>query len=128
MTFWKKATPQTAIATFFFRCILTYMAENSWEMCFDTELIWKLKQTNIIQILRINLLQGQGRNFMYNTKFVPIFCWYRAICSFYDISNYRVFINEWNEALAYNFGQMASYDLWHVAKVSYIYDILIFGF
>ena len=41
---------------------------------------------------------------------------------------YRVFINEWNKALAYHFGQMASYDVGHVAKVSYIYDILIFGF
>ena len=35
-----------------------------------------------------------------------------------------MFINEWNEALAYNLGQVASYDLGHVAKVSYIYDII----
>ena len=33
----------------------------------------------------------------------------------------RVFINEFNLALAYNFGQKASYDLGHVAKMSYIY-------
>ena len=43
-------------------------------------------------------------------------------------SLYRVFINECNKAFAYYFGQMASYDLGHVAKVSYIYDTLIFGF
>ena len=41
---------------------------------------------------------------------------------------YGVFINEWNEALVYHSGQIASYDLGHVAKISYIYDILIFGF
>ena len=41
---------------------------------------------------------------------------------------YRVFINECNEALAYHFGQMATYDLEQVAKVSYMYEILIFGF
>ena len=33
---------------------------------------------------------------------------------------YRVFINLCNEALAYHFGQMATYDLGHVVKVSYI--------
>ena len=39
-----------------------------------------------------------------------------------------MFINECNEELAYHFFQMASYDLGHVAKVSYMYDILISGF
>ena len=39
---------------------------------------------------------------------------------------YRVFDNERIKALAYNFGQKGSYDLGHVAIVSYISDILIF--
>ena len=41
---------------------------------------------------------------------------------------YRVFDNERNEALVYHFGQKDAYDVGHVAKVSDIYDILIFGF
>ena len=46
----------------------------------------------------------------------------------YDIPYYSVFDNERNEALVYHFGEKDIYDVGHVAKVSYIYDILIFGF
>ena len=42
-----------------------------------------------------------------------------------ELVNYRVFFNERNEASVYHFGQKASCDLGHVAKISYIYDILI---
>ena len=38
---------------------------------------------------------------------------------------YRVFTNEYSEAIPYYFGQKASYYLGLVAEVSYIYDILI---
>ena len=41
---------------------------------------------------------------------------------------YRVIDNDRNEALVYNFGQKDAYDVGHVAKVSYIYDIFVFGF
>ena len=41
---------------------------------------------------------------------------------------YKVFDNERNEALFYNFGQKDAYDVGHVAKASYINDILISGF
>ena len=39
-----------------------------------------------------------------------------------------MFNNERNEALVYHFVQKDAYDLGLVAKVSYIYDILIYGF
>ena len=42
--------------------------------------------------------------------------------------SYRVFDNERNKVLVYHFGQKDAYDVGHVAKVSYTYDILIFGF
>ena len=41
---------------------------------------------------------------------------------------YRVFDNERNEALVYDVGHKDANDIGHVAKVSYIYDILIFAF
>ena len=41
---------------------------------------------------------------------------------------YRVFDNERNEALVYNFGQKDAYEAGHVTNVSYVYDILILGF
>ena len=46
---------------------------------------------------------------------------------FLTLQRHRVFINKCNKVLAYHFGQKASYDLGHMAKNSYIYDILIFG-
>ena len=61
---------------------------------------------------------------MFSTSFLSKWDWRLSHC----VAWYRVFINECNEALDYNFGQMASHDLGHVAKVSYIYDILIFNF
>ena len=41
---------------------------------------------------------------------------------------YMVIDNDRNEALVHNFGQKDAYDVGHLAKASYIYDILIFGF
>ena len=46
----------------------------------------------------------------------------------FSVATYRVFDNERNKALVYHFGQKDAYDVGHVAKVSYICGILIFGF
>ena len=45
-----------------------------------------------------------------------------------DFDKERSFDNERNKALVYHFGQKYAYDVGHVAKVYYIYDILKFGF
>ena len=52
---------------------------------------------------------------------------YIETCTYY-FSIYRVFDNERNEALVYQFGQKDAYDVGHMAKFSYVYDILISGF
>ena len=50
------------------------------------------------------------------TRFLAIFYTVHIIC----LCIYRVFINEWNRASAYHFGQISSYDLGHVGTISYI--------
>ena len=85
------------------------------------------EQVGHLQALTIMLELEQMIKFVFNHTIRAIFSDHTYIVRVGEES-YRVFINECKEALAYHFGQVATYDLGHVAKVSYIYDILIFGF
>ena len=59
--------------------------------------------------------KGDKENFKHNVRVSDNFL----------IHTNRVFIDECNITLAYNFGQKASRDLGYVSKVSFVYDILL---